>query len=440
MTVAPCPGASSRTERIISLLRALVRINTEHAVPARDAPYGEGCARALSLVYEECERRGFAVCRLGEKVVCAEVGSAGPLAAFPVHLDVVPAGDGWAHDPYAADLVDGVLYGRGCMDNKIGGAILIELVDELARSWRDRGQELPCRLRIIFGTDEETGMSDLEDYVNSGEELPTLGFVPDAAFPATRGEKARLHLRVCHSVKADGLTIEAGTMVNVVPARAVARLADGTEIRVQGRSAHGSTPERGENAACKLVRELVGRGVTAGGALEEVDRLLCRDLTGAALGVDVPDDTFGHASLNLGVLALANGRLTAELDLRFGMMLSANDVVSRVRQALGEEWSVEVVRAKPLHLVSADDPCLRVLLAAYEEVTGERGAEADVMAGGTYASYLPALVAFGPKLPGTHSGAHGTDEHVSVKNIERAEEIYWRALEGIVALAASREE
>ena len=39
-------------------------------------------------------------------------------------------------------------------------------------------------------------MADLAAYVAAGCEQPTLGFVPDAAFPAVRGEKARLHL-VC---------------------------------------------------------------------------------------------------------------------------------------------------------------------------------------------------------------------------------------------------
>ena len=34
------------------------------------------------------------------------------------HLDVVPAGDGWKHDPFGAQLEDGVVYGRGTTDDK----------------------------------------------------------------------------------------------------------------------------------------------------------------------------------------------------------------------------------------------------------------------------------------------------------------------------------
>ena len=382
----PCREIARRDEKIFSLLRALVRINTEHAAPAPGAPYGEGCARALEYALGECERLGFATHRLGEKIGWAEVGARGPLAAFPVHLDVVPAGDGWSHDPYAAEVIDGVLYGRGCMDNKIGAAILTVLLAEYA------GQDLPCRLRIVFGTDEETGMSDLREYVGAGEELPSMGFVPDAAFPVVRGEKARLHLRISCEVGVSGLLVRGGSMANMVPAEA-----------------HATLPRLGPDA----------------GRLPEVERLLCADLTGEALGIDAPDEVFGHTSMNLGTLSVEAGRLVAELDVRFGTALLAGDVIARIRAALGSGWEVEVVQEKPIHLVSEDDPCVQALLDAYERV---------------YASFMPALVAFGPKLPGTHSGAHGVDEHVRLEDVSRAADIYHEAVRNIIELAASLED
>lgn len=429
----PCRGAADRDERIVSLLRALVRINTEHAAPAPGAPYGDGCARALDFALGECARLGMRVRRVGEKLGVAEVGTRGPLAAFPVHLDVVPAGEGWSHDPYAAEVEDSVLYGRGCMDNKVSAAILTVLLGEWA------GRDLPCRLRIVFGTDEETGMSDLREYAAAGEELPSLGFVPDAAFPVVRGEKARLHLRLTRRLEAPGLEASGGTMANVVPSSARATLPDGTELRTEGSPAHGSTPERGENAVRALVAELLERGVDPEGAIGEVGRLLCADLTGEALGIDEPDEVFGHTSLNLGYLRLADGALTVELDVRFGTATGAEELCGRVRAALGDAWRLEVVQAKPVHLVAEDDPCVRVLLDAYERVSGEPGS-CSVMAGGTYASFMPALVAFGPKLPGTHSGAHGVDEHVALADVARTADIYSAALSGIARLAERKED
>ena len=96
---------------------------------------------------------------------------------------------------------------------------------------------------------------------------------------------------------------------------------------------------------------------------------------------------------------------------------------------------MRVAMSKQLHLVPEDDPCVQALLAAYERVTGEPGTT-SVMAGGTYVQPLPALVAFGPKLPGTHTGAHGVDEHVMLENISKATDIYEAALEALVELSA----
>lgn len=428
-------GRVERDARVLELLRALVRINTEHAQAAPGAPYGEGCARALTLALAECERRGMAVRRFSEKLAWAEVGAGEQLAMFPVHLDVVPAGEGWARDPYGAQVEDGVLYGRGCMDNKVGAALLIELLGELAAV----GDRLPCRLRVVFGTDEETGMSDLREYVEAGGEQPSLGFVPDASFPAVRGEKARLHLRVSGTGAIEGLALWGGTAANVVPASAEARLAGGVALSASGTAAHGSMPERGDNAVAKLVRTIVDGGLCEAPELRCVCELLCRDLNGAALGIDVLDEVFGHTSVNLGTLRCGASGVTAELDVRFGTEISADEVVERVAAAFGPAWNVGVVQQKDVHLVGEDDPCLRALLAAYGRVTGDAAPEATVMAGGTYASYLPALVAFGPKLVGKHSGAHGINEHIGLSDISEACEIYREALRGIIALATLRE-
>jgi len=48
----------------------------------------------------------------------ARIGSEAPHFCFAGHTDVVPAGDGWSHDPFAAEVEDGILYGRGAADMK----------------------------------------------------------------------------------------------------------------------------------------------------------------------------------------------------------------------------------------------------------------------------------------------------------------------------------
>lgn len=172
-----------RDERILSLLRDLVRINTEHAAPAPGAPYGEGCELALRRALLECESRGMRTSRLGRKVGIAEVGERGPLVAFPCTWTSSPPATAGRADPYGAQVEDGMLYGRGCMDNKIGAAVMIELVGELwERARATTG--LPCRIRIIFGTDEETGMSDLREYVESAASCLPWGLYRTRRFPS----------------------------------------------------------------------------------------------------------------------------------------------------------------------------------------------------------------------------------------------------------------
>lgn len=421
-----------RDKNALNLLRSLVRIRTEHTEKLPGAPFGRGCAEALQFVVDTCKARGMKTGRFEHSMAWAEVGNRGPLALFPVHLDVVPAGDGWQVDPYAAEVIDGVLYGRGCMDNKASASMMIVLLEELVGR-----ADLPCRLRVLFGTDEESGMSDLVSYLENGGEQPVFGFVPDASFPVVRGEKARVHLRVFHSWRQgewSGTVLSGGVAANVVPAEACVRFADGTERRAHGRAAHGAFPERGINAVAQLVCNIVDEGLPGSAELELVERLVCRDVLGSNLGVACDDATFGPLTVNLGIIDMSEHGLTLDLDIRFGTDWNARELVNRVSTTFGSDWTIEVVQDKPVHLVSEDDPCVQVLLRAYEQVVGKPGS-CSVMSGGTYASHLPALVAFGPKMPNTHCGAHGVDEHVSLQDLSLATEVYRQAIEGILALA-----
>ena len=59
---------------------------------------------------------------------------AGPHLLFAGHTDVVPLGDvgAWTHDPFSADIEDGVIWGRGATDMKSGVAAFCAAMAELA--------------------------------------------------------------------------------------------------------------------------------------------------------------------------------------------------------------------------------------------------------------------------------------------------------------------
>lgn len=83
-------------------------------------PEDAGCQ---DLMVERLERAGFRIepMPFGEVAnFWARRGTGGPVLCFAGHTDVVPAGprDQWHRDPFAADIVDGVLYGRGAADMK----------------------------------------------------------------------------------------------------------------------------------------------------------------------------------------------------------------------------------------------------------------------------------------------------------------------------------
>ena len=69
------------------------------------------------------------------------------------HLDVVPTGDGWTYPPFEPTIVDGKIYARGSMDDK--GACISSLY--ALKAIKESGIKLNKKIRLIFGTDEETG-------------------------------------------------------------------------------------------------------------------------------------------------------------------------------------------------------------------------------------------------------------------------------------------
>jgi len=82
-----------------------------------------------------------------------ETGRKGPCVHFNSHIDVVETGDGWTKNPFAAELIDGKIYGRGACDMKGGLASSIIAVEALI----DSGIELKGAIEISGTADEESG-------------------------------------------------------------------------------------------------------------------------------------------------------------------------------------------------------------------------------------------------------------------------------------------
>ncbi|HEY7984882.1 MAG TPA: M20/M25/M40 family metallo-hydrolase, partial [Ktedonobacterales bacterium] len=150
------PAAAAAPAEVIEHLRALVRCDTTNP-PGNEtaaAEYLAGVLRTAGIaarVIESAPGRGNLVARLQ----AGEAPAPADALLLHAHLDVVPAraSDGWTHDPFAGDLADGFVWGRGALDNKAAVAMMLVALLALARSGA------PLARDVIFAAtaDEEAG-------------------------------------------------------------------------------------------------------------------------------------------------------------------------------------------------------------------------------------------------------------------------------------------
>ncbi len=116
-------------------------------------PSDGGCH---ALLAERLEAMGFVVESLPFGDVqnfWARLGTQGPLFAFAGHTDVVPPGpsEHWDSDPFAPQVRDGILYGRGAADMKGSIAAMITACERLIAS----GRPLRGSIAFLITSDEE---------------------------------------------------------------------------------------------------------------------------------------------------------------------------------------------------------------------------------------------------------------------------------------------
>ena len=160
MVTAILERLDHKRQEIVALTQELVRVPTIN-------PPGDAYQACAELVGERLCRRGFEVRYLRAEgtpgdtarhprinvVARRENGRPGPCVHFNGHIDVVPAGQGWSVDPWAGEIRDGKVFGRGTCDMKGGLAAAIVAVETLLET----GAELPGALEVSGTVDEESG-------------------------------------------------------------------------------------------------------------------------------------------------------------------------------------------------------------------------------------------------------------------------------------------
>lgn len=447
---------------MIETTQELLRIPSVKGESAPGAPFGVETARALRYALGIAESHGLTTRDLDGYAGHAEwrapeVAAGADIVGVLAHVDVVPEGDGWKYPPFGGVTADGVLYGRGAVDDK--GPAMSALYAIIALS----ACKIPVskRIRLILGTDEESNFGCVNHYF-AHEEMPATGFTPDGRFPVIFAEKgiANLTVELCGEFSAGHLEIgslRAGRRSNMVPdltqgillgpvdeIAAFVRSAPFVETRdvqcdgkcvpfaVPGISAHGSTPNEGVNSVVVFLKAMEASGY----ALSPLARQTLEwgeDTTGAALGIDGADEIAGPLTSNLGIAAFDSGKMTLIFNIRYPVSWTIDELLAKARPAIEMAGArlVSHVDQKPLY-VPVDDPLLATLLEVYRAETGDNRPPLT-MGGGTYARVMRKGVAFGPEFPGPMGGAHQPNEHWAVDHLIKAAKIYAKALARLAA-------
>ena len=146
----------------VGFLQALVRVPTD-TPPGNNAPHARRTAELLAQMgysaeaypVPEAEVRAYGLQSVTNLILRRPYGApgSGPVVALNAHGDVVPPGDGWTHDPYGAEIVDGKLYGRAAAVSKSDFASFTFAV----RALESLNLPLKGGVELHFTYDEEFG-------------------------------------------------------------------------------------------------------------------------------------------------------------------------------------------------------------------------------------------------------------------------------------------
>lgn len=373
------------------LLAELVRIPSINP-PGDEAP----CADLLEEFLSQCPQLEISSQHIGEnrRNLIAVLRGTGEKKAllFNGHTDVVPVGErsGWTHDPFGAEIVDGVMYGRGTGDMKAGLLALAAATRLLAE--RDE----PLKGDIVF-------------LATAGEEVDGCG--------------AKAFVRDWDMAQFSGTVIAEPTGSIVVSAE---RGALWVKIHSAGVTAHGSVPETGVNAIQYLIETL--EKIRKGFAPKTVH------------------PTLGKTTMNLGVFRgglepnIVPDSAYAVLDFRTVPGYAKEELLALINGAIAEvtaehpdaKLSIELINDRPQVATDDGDPLIQTAV----EVNRELGRSTEIAGkvACTDGSILN-TVCDTPMLiygPGEASQAHVYDEYVRMEDFYNSVDFFYGLAEKLL--------
>lgn len=441
---------------LIKSTQEIVKIKSLEGEKKDNMPFGEDVDRCLNFALDLSKNLGFKTVNLDGYIGYAEYGEGQDYVAVLGHLDVVPEGDGWKYPPYGGEIHDNKIYGRGTTDDK--GPIMSALYG--LKAIKELNLPLSKRVRIVFGTNEESGCGEMEHY-NKIEKPPVLGFTPDGEYPIIYAEKGMTIFKIAKDFKNESLIkyIRGGQRANMVPDYAEALLSeidikqaekaigefkeenqfdisaeekDGSVlIKSIGISAHGSLPEYGKNAIMQLFKFLeyfVSEESDAINFIKFCNKHIGFDVHGESFNCYLEDKASGKLSFNAGVISLDKNGAKFSLNLRYPVTHTFDDMMrgfSNTIEGTGIEV-IDMLHQKPLYF-EENHPLIQTLKRVYEEETGLKS-KLLAIGGGTYAKEMKNIVAFGPIFPGEPDLDHQANEYIKIDDLIKNSKIYGKAI------------
>jgi succinyl-diaminopimelate desuccinylase len=396
--------SDTEAERV-ELLRALVRVPSDNP-PGDCAPHGERAAALMEALGFTVERHPVpaALCQAhgmvsATNLVVRHRFGDGPTIALNAHGDVVAPGEGWTQDPYAGNIVDGWLYGRGAAVSKSDFATYAYALKALQQS----GMTLAGTVELHLTYDEETGGEIGPKWlIDEGISKPDFAICAGFSYAVVTAHNGCLHL----------------------------------ETTVSGRSAHAAKPETGFDAleaANAVLSALYSHRKTLGGTISKVTGI-------------------GAAQLNVGLIEggintnVVPDRVTMRLDRRMIPEENPAEVEAFLRELIvsanGNRPGITTVTerillAMPLTPLSGierlSEPLSRHATARFGEPVTCVGVPLYTDARHYAEAGIPTvLYGAGPHTI-EEANAHRADERLPVSDLHGATEVVARALADILA-------
>ena len=427
-------------------LQDFIKIDSTYdaSTVTEEKPFGEGVDQALKYIGRLGERFGFDVDYCNGYCTEISYGTGDRMIAIFAHADVVPATGEWKYEKFGGTIDKNRIYGRGTSDDK--GPLMAAFY--AIKALKDANKIKNYRVKLVVGGDEERGSSCLDYYFNHlKKEAPTYGFTPDAEFPVIYGEKGITNLFFEFPVTLPQIkSLKGGIVLNAVCDKCEVEIESNKDfidfatsrkyincdivdngkimkLTFKGKTAHGSTPEKGINAALMALKAL-GQFYEYAKLVDIADNFSVyngKAINGYSIGKYLGESTF-----NVGTISLEDNVLKLGVNYRFPEDVSVENTISRIKEVFNAKITHDEI--SPYLLLNPQSKLIQTLMKAYYRETGDK-TPIFTIGGGTYAKHAKNTVAFGAMFPYSVDTMHQPDEYMNLDDLFKASVIYCRAID-----------